>query len=56
VELRTAVAQRQFVVHYQPQVTFEGDVVGLRRWCAGGIRSRAWCRRRCSFRWRKNWD
>ena len=35
VELRTAVAQHQFVVHYQPQVTFEGKVVGaeaLVRW------------------------
>ncbi|BEV13220.1 EAL domain-containing protein [Herbaspirillum sp. DW155] len=35
VELRAAVAQRQFVVHYQPQVTYDGDVVGaeaLVRW------------------------
>lgn len=35
VELRTAVAQHQFVVHYQPQVTFDGHVVGaeaLVRW------------------------
>ncbi len=34
-ELRQAVAQREFVVHYQPQVTYEGDVVGaeaLVRW------------------------
>ena len=34
-ELRLAVQQRQFVVHYQPQVSYEGDVVGaeaLVRW------------------------
>ncbi|MBG7621965.1 EAL domain-containing protein [Herbaspirillum sp. AP02] len=34
-ELRQAVAQRQFIVYYQPQVTYEGDVVGaeaLLRW------------------------
>nr|WP_198982357.1 EAL domain-containing protein [Herbaspirillum sp. ASV7] len=34
-ELRQAVQQRQFVVHYQPQVSYEGDVVGaeaLVRW------------------------
>ncbi|WP_288393361.1 EAL domain-containing protein [uncultured Herbaspirillum sp.] len=35
VELREAVAQGQFVVYYQPQVTYEGQVVGaeaLVRW------------------------
>lgn len=34
-ELRQAVAQRQFIVFYQPQVTYEGEVVGaeaLLRW------------------------
>lgn len=34
-ELRQAVARRQFIVYYQPQVTYEGDVVGaeaLVRW------------------------
>ncbi|MCI1015982.1 EAL domain-containing protein [Herbaspirillum sp. C7C2] len=34
-ELRQAVAQRQFIVYYQPQVTYEGEVVGaeaLLRW------------------------
>ncbi len=29
--LRQAVQQRQFVVHYQPQVSYEGDVLGARR-------------------------
>ena len=53
-DLRAAITNQQFVLHYQPIVSLEnGTTIGLRRWCGGSIRFGDRCRRRSSFHWRK---
>ncbi|WP_273023831.1 diguanylate cyclase, partial [Rheinheimera sp.] len=49
--LAKAVEQNQLSLHYQPQLTDTGRVVGLRRCCAGIVRSWAWYHRPSLSRW-----
>jgi diguanylate cyclase (GGDEF)-like protein/PAS domain S-box-containing protein len=41
-DLRAAIAENEFILHYQPQVDDEGASRAPRRWYDGSIRSAAW--------------
>jgi predicted signal transduction protein with EAL and GGDEF domain len=52
-DLRLAVRERQFLLHYQPQVLAPDASRAPKFWCAGNIRAAAWCRRASSLPWRR---
>ena len=50
-DIRLALQRNEFLLHYQPVVNEQGEVMAQRHWCAGCIRSAAWFRPASSFRW-----